>query len=127
MDFFDTLGETVANAGKLVSSKTKEVAGATKLSFQISQEETKLRKAYAALGKVYYADHADDMPEQYAVYAADVKESIDRLDSLAKDRQILKNQKRCVNCGAVIFEDIICPACRKIMERAYGADAARIV
>ncbi len=112
MDFFDTLGETVANAGKLVSSKTKEVAGATKLSFQISQEATKLRKAYAALGKAYYADHADDMPEQYAVYAADVKESIDRLDSLAKDRQILRNQKRCVNCGALMpNEDRFCGKC----------------
>lgn len=38
-----------------------------------------------------------------------------------------KSVRRCVNCGAVIFEDIICPACRKIMERAFGADAARIV
>ena len=35
--------------------------------------------------------------------------------------------RRCANCGRVIFKDIICPACRKIMERAYGADAARIV
>lgn len=112
MDFFDTLGETVATAGKVFSHKTKEVAGSTKLSFQITQEETKLKKAYAALGQAYYADHAEDMPEQYAVYAADVKESLDRLNALTKDKQILKNQKLCASCGAVMpNEDKFCGKC----------------
>ncbi len=112
MDFFDTLGETVASAGKVISHKTKEVAGSTKLSLQISQEEAKVKKAYAALGEAFYGDHSEDMPEQYAIYAADVKECLDRLNALKKDKQILKNQKRCVKCGALMpNEDKFCGKC----------------
>ena len=135
MDFFDTLSETVASAGKVFSHKTKEVAGSTKLSFQISQEEAKLKKAYAALGQAYYEVSADDMPEQYAVYAADIKECIDRMEALTKDKQILKNQKRCVKCGAVMpNEDRFCGKCGaenevlvkeepEVQEEATKADA----
>ena len=100
MGFFDTLGETLASTSKVVGSKTKEMAGTTKLSLQISQEEAKLKKAYEALGEAYFKNHENDMPEPYAVYAADIRECAARLESLTKDKQILKNQKRCASCGA---------------------------
>ena len=112
MGFFDTLSETVANTGRVLGNKTKEVAGSTKLSFQITQEETKLRKAYAALGEAYYKDHCGDMPETYAILAADVAEARERLESLTRDKQILKNQKRCTSCGAwMANEDRFCGKC----------------
>lgn len=112
MGFFDTLSETVANTGRALGNKTKEVAGSTKLSLQISQEEAKLKKAYAALGEAFYNEHKDDMPEKYAVYAADIKECADRLESLTKDKQILKNQKHCTSCGAWMpNEDRFCGKC----------------
>lgn len=112
MGFFDTLSETVANTGRVLGNKTKEVAGSTKLSFQITQEETKLRKAYAALGEAYYKDHIGDMPEAYAILAADVAEAKERLESLTRDKQILRNQKRCTSCGAwMANEDRFCGKC----------------
>ncbi len=112
MGFFDTLSETVASTGRVLGNKTKEVAGSTKLSIQINQEEARLKKAYAALGEAYYKDHTADMPEQYAVLAADVREAEERLNSLTKDKQILKNQKRCTNCGAwMANEDKFCGKC----------------
>ena len=84
----------------------------TKLSFQITQEETKLRKAYAALGEAYYKDHCGDMPETYAILAADVAEARERLERLTCDKQILKNQKRCTSCGAwMANEDRFCGKC----------------
>ncbi len=112
MGFFDTLGETLASTSKVVGSKTKEVAGSTKLCLQISQEETKLKKAYEALGEAYFKNHESDMPEPYAVYAADIRECAARLDSLTKDKQILKNQKQCTSCGAWMpNEDRFCGKC----------------
>ena len=112
MGFFDTLGETLASTSKVVGNKTKEAAGTAKLSLQISQEEARLKKAYEALGKAYFKNHEDDMPEQYAVYGADIRESAARLESLTKDKQILKNQKRCTSCGAWIpNEDRFCRKC----------------
>ncbi|MCI8549025.1 MAG: zinc ribbon domain-containing protein [Lachnospiraceae bacterium] len=112
MGFFDTLGETLASTSKVVGSKTKEMAGTTKLSLQISQEEAKLKKAYEALGEAYFKNHENDMPEPYAVYAADIRECAARLESLTKDKQILKNQKRCASCGAWMpNEDRFCGKC----------------
>ena len=112
MGFFDTLGETLTSTGKMVGSKTKETAEAAKLSLQISQEEARLTKAYEALGEAYFKDHEDDMPEPYAVYAVDIRESAARLESLTKDKRILKNQKQCTSCGAWIpNEDRFCGKC----------------
>ena len=94
MGFFDTLSETVANTGRVLGNKTK------------------LRKAYAALGEAYYKDHCGDMPETYAILAADVAEARERLESLTRDKQILKNQKRCTSCGAwMANEDRFCGKC----------------
>ena len=112
MGFFDTLGETLTSTGKVVGSKTKEAAEAAKLSLQISQEEARLRRAYEALGEAYFKNHEDDMPEPYAVYAVDIRESAARLESLTKDKWILKNQKQCTSCGAWIpNEDRFCGKC----------------
>lgn len=128
MGFFDTLSETLASTSKAVGSKTKEAAGAAKLSLQISQEEAKLKKAYEALGEAYFKNHEDDMPEQYAVYAADIRECAARLESLTKDKQILKNQKRCTSCGAWIpNEDRFCGKCgaeNEILTKEADPEAA---
>ena len=52
------------------------------------------------------------MPEPYAVYAVDIRESAARLESLTKDKWILKNQKQCTSCGAWIpNEDRFCGKC----------------
>ncbi|MCI8465975.1 MAG: zinc ribbon domain-containing protein [Lachnospiraceae bacterium] len=126
MGFFDTLSETLASTSKVVGSKTKEVASTTKLSIQISQEEARLKKAYEALGEAYFKNHEEDMPEQYAVYGADIREAAARLDSLMKEKQILKNQKRCVSCGAWIpNEDRFCGKCgaeNEILEKEAEAE-----
>lgn len=112
MGFFDTLSETLTSTGKVVGSKTKEAAEIAKLNLQITQEEARLKKGFEVLGEAYFKNHENDMPEQYAVYAADIRESSARLDSLRKDKQILKNQKCCVNCGAWIpNEDRFCGKC----------------
>ena len=124
MGFFDTLGETLNSTGKAVGSKTKEAAETAKLSLQISQEEARLKKAYEALGEAYYKNHENDMPEQYAVYAVDIRESAARLESLTKDKQVLKNQKRCTSCGAWIpNEDRFCGKCGAENEILVKAEA----
>ena len=111
---------------KVVGSKTKEAAETAKLNLQIAQEEARLKKAYEALGEAYFKNHEDDMPEQYAVYAVDIRESAARLDSLTKDKQILKNQKRCGSCGAWMpNEDRFCGKCGAENEiLAKGTEAA---
>lgn len=129
MGFFDTLGETITSTGKVVGSKTKEAAETAKLNLQIAQEEARLKKAYEALGEAYFKNHENDMPEQYAVYAVDIRESAARLDSLMKDKQILKNQKRCAKCGAWMpNEDRFCGKCgaeNEILVKETKAKEAR--
>ena len=64
------------------------------------------------------------MPEQYAVYAVDIRESAARLESLTKDKQVLKNQKRCTSCGAWIpNEDRFCGKCGAENEILVKAEA----
>lgn len=124
MGFFDTFSETVASTGRALGSKTKVVAESTKLSFQITQEEAKLKTAFAALGEAFYKNNLDDMPEEYAALVADIKASKEKLAALTEDKETVSNKKRCAKCGAWMpKEDTFCGKCGTVNEVAEETEA----
>lgn len=125
MGFFDSFSETLASTGRSIGSKTKEVAESTKLSIQIAQEEGKLKNAYAALGEAFFKNNEKAMPAEYAVFAADIQEALDKLAVLKNDKRTVTNQKQCVKCGAWMHnDDVYCGKCGAVNEIAPEPEAA---
>ncbi len=54
MDFFNKLAETITDTGKVVAQKAKDVAEVSRITNQISVEESRINAAYLSIGKRLY-------------------------------------------------------------------------
>ena len=69
MDFkidFGAIKETVSGLAQAGVAAGKKVATVAKLKSDNLAQQDALRKVYLAIGKKYYAEHKDDIPEEYA-------------------------------------------------------------
>lgn len=112
MGFFDKLTENIANTGKDVMDKAKELAKVTELNGKISSQESLLDGVFKEIGKMIY-----DNKDNWA--SLDLSEIIGKVDA-AKDeiariqaeiRQV-KGIKLCEQCKEEISADVaFCPKC----------------
>lgn len=65
MDFFDKVGDAVAEAGEKIADKAKEAAEFVSLKSQITASEEVIRKNYAAIGKLYYEKYRENPEELF--------------------------------------------------------------
>lgn len=56
MAFFETLKEKAVDLGRAGVAKSKDLAEITKLSMSNVSEEETIKKAYAEIGRIYYAE-----------------------------------------------------------------------
>lgn len=61
-------------------SKAKELTEIGKLKVQNVSEQEEIRKAWMALGKLYYEQHKDAPEEGYAPYCAQIAEAQAKID-----------------------------------------------
>ena len=99
---FDDLGNKVNRALHTVVKKTNKAVKTAKISYNLSEVQNDLDRAYAALGKKIY-DNLDNLDElnieddKYII--SQLKEKLDA----EKDRlSAVKDKKRCTNCDAEI-------------------------
>lgn len=64
MDFFDKLGDTVAEKGSRIADKVKETAEIVSLKNQIATCEEVIKKNYMEIGRLY-CEHRGDTPEEF--------------------------------------------------------------
>lgn len=103
MDVFGKIGDTIANVGKDVSSKAKELSGVTKLKMDIRSKEEFVEKQYALIGKKYYEAHKDDDILDYGEFSV-IEEALQSIKDMKKQLMELKGVKRCDKCGAEVPE-----------------------
>ena len=65
MAFLGKIRETVTDTSKMVAQKAKDMAEVTKLSGQISSEESKIKEAYLAIGKRYFEENMGEVSDAY--------------------------------------------------------------
>lgn len=90
MDFFDKVGETVVNTGKVISDKAKEMAAIANLKSQVNTCEEVIKKNYAEIGKRYYANNALDPEPEYEHQIKIIRNAQKTIDDLQKQIDSLK-------------------------------------
>ena len=57
MDFFNKVTRKISSGATVVANKTKDIAGTTKINFQISEDEKEIEDLFNKLGKKYYEEN----------------------------------------------------------------------
>lgn len=105
--------------------KTGEVVSAGKQRFDIATMESRLEKAYNALGKAAYkAIEANGTEnEELKAAAADITTKITEIEEAKKELAQLKNKRICPKCSAAIEKtSVFCNYCgeKLIYEETQG-------
>lgn len=72
---FESLKAKVTELTNTGVAKAKELTEISKLKVQNVSEQDEIRKAYMAMGKLYYEQHKDAPEEGYAEYCQKIAES----------------------------------------------------
>lgn len=93
--------DEAAKLGKQVYEKTNNVIGKTKISFAISETDSKIKDVYSEIGKLVYERYAAG--EDICEFA---KESCEKIEALLKEKADLneklaelKETVKCAGCG----------------------------
>lgn len=122
MSFFDDLGNTLENSGRVVVDKAKELSGLANLRAQIMGCDNTMHKNYKDLGKAYYEAHQGDANFEYAEYMNAIKDADVKKKELQAKIAELKGVAKCDKCGEFVdAEDQFCPKCGAKVEHTLDA------
>ncbi|HHW47940.1 MAG TPA: zinc ribbon domain-containing protein [Clostridiaceae bacterium] len=112
MSFFNKISDKLSSTGKDVAKKTKDLAEIAKLNMRINSEENNIKNLYNKIGELYYELFHDCPHEKLAPLCASVTESKKKISDYQNQIQAIKAVKKCVNCGAEIYDSAIyCSNC----------------
>ncbi len=92
MGFFDTLGESLTNAGKDVAKKANEIAKVTSLNGQISSQESLMDGIFKEIGKMIF-DNKDSWKD------LDLSEILGKIEAAKNEIERLKEEIKVVKNG----------------------------
>ncbi len=112
MDFFNKIGNKVASGASAVASKTKDIAGTTKINMQISQDEGRITAIYTEIGKRFFDLNVQNPPEEYADKFSEIAQLREKIAAAKAQVQQIKGTKICTACGAEIPANVaFCGSC----------------
>ncbi len=128
MAFLGKIRETVTDTSKMVAQKAKDMAEVTKLSGQISSEESKIKEAYLAIGKRYFEENMGEVSDAYINDFTIINEAKARISELQEQIKTIKGVFSCPNCGAeVTTESVFCSSCGAKIEAPLHREEAPVV
>ena len=98
-EFFSNFGKKISNVGQETVKKTKEIAEIGKISSKIKDEEKKLDGLYTELGKKYFSLYSRNQVAEIQDICSCITESLQVLEAMKKELQLIKGIKICSNCG----------------------------
>ena len=90
MAFFDDLGRKISDVTDKAGQMAGDASGMAKLKMQISSEQDKIKKAYAALGEKYYSLHSGDAEAELSEIVSAINESMRIIESSNSQIEALK-------------------------------------
>ena len=112
MDFFDKLGDTLMTATKEVGQKAKGMSDLAKLQYELKCKEDELKKEFERLGRKYYQQNRDVVPEEDLESFEDIEIIMNRINDLNGEILEKKGAKACPRCGAMVAENAAyCSSC----------------
>lgn len=141
MDFFNKVTRKISSGATVVANKTKDIAGTTKINFQISEDEKEIEDLFNKLGKKYYEENGKAVAPEYKEIVDQITGLYEKVDIAKAELQRLKGVTVCESCGAelpegtkfcpkcgtkviecvdpveVVDEKLVCPACGNVEEK----------
>lgn len=105
MDFFDKLGDTLMTATKEVGQKAKGMSDLAKLQYELKCKEDDLKKEFERLGRKYYQQNKDVVPEEDLDCFEDIEILMNRINDLNEEILEKKGVRACPHCGAKVAEN----------------------
>ena len=125
MAFFDEIVGKITGAAQSVSNKTRDGVELTRISAEDRGVASEIGALYEQIGRGYVDSVSSKILDELRQRVMDLRV---RLDELAEQKALLRNQNRCPACGATVDKSArYCPSCgRRMPEEARenrGADA----
>lgn len=112
MAFFEQIGKKISDASQGVATQTKNFAETTRLSGAISDNEKKIGRLYADLGKAYYDAHAHDAEAEQRQIIEEINALFADIEAKKEEIKQIKGVTKCPNCGADIpLNAVFCSSC----------------
>ncbi len=123
MDFFDKLGDTLMTATKEVGQKAKGMSDLAKLQYELKCKEDDLKKEFERLGRKYYQQNKDVVPEEDLESFEDIEIIMNRINDLNGEILEKKGAKACPRCGARVAENATyCSSCGAKLNDMFEED-----
>ncbi len=114
MDFVKKISKKVSDAAKTAARKSSDVVEITKLKVSISNEEDKIEKVYAQIGRKVFAlyETGETVEEELKKHCEQIVTSKDDIKAMKEQILRLKDVKVCPSCTAELEAEVAyCPKC----------------
>ena len=106
-------------SGQEAAGKAKDLAEVTKLQLAQREQESKLEKLYAQLGKGFYEKNPTPAEEEAEFFelAQSITQLKEEIAATKEQLMLLKGGVRCAACGTLMEADaMFCPNCGEARE-----------
>lgn len=144
MSFYDKLGTSLTNAGRLVSQKAKNFSDTTALQREMNAEKRNIQQKYAEIGQRYYEKFCNDPGADFFDEMESITESARRIEEIEGEIQEVQERKPelmqvpvsakgvqpsamvCMQCGASYADitQVFCSSCGQKLTAQYPSAAA---
>ncbi|MBE5778830.1 MAG: zinc ribbon domain-containing protein [Clostridiales bacterium] len=112
MGFFENVGKTFNSLWSRITLPVQNKLETKKLDKQIAAKEKDLNAIYTAIGRSYYANHAQDPQAEEQDKFQSIQAVGEELRVTSESKEWLAKVNKCQNCGAVMHLDVVnCVAC----------------
>ena len=124
MAIWDDITKKAAAISEKAVKQAKDLSEVAKLKLQIVEAEKAADDAYAKLGRLYAAAHADDYEEGFASLMAAAVNAEQTVKTLRNQLNDAKGVAVCEKCGAEVAKDAaFCSACGAEMPKPAPVEA----
>jgi len=102
----------LANTGKQVAKKTKEITDTVQLKSQIATEKETIERLYASIGKQVFEAGEEEDEKKFFTEFGSIRKSMDKKKELEEELTSLDGCRYCPECGARIEKSsLYCSRC----------------
>ena len=124
MAIWDDITKKAAALSEKAVKQAKDLSAVAKLKLQIAEAEKAADDAYAKLGRLYAAAHAEDCEEAFAAEMAAAVNAEQTVKTLKGQLHDAKGVAVCEKCGAEVAKDAaFCSACGAEMPKPAPVEA----
>ena len=124
MAIWDNITKKASALSEKAVKQAKDLSEIAKLKLQIVEAEKAANDAYAQLGRLYVAAHAEDCEEAFASEMAAAVNAEQTVKTLKSQLHDAKGVAVCEKCGAEVAKDAaFCSACGAEMPKSAPVEA----